>query len=287
MLVFDPSAFPKKGRGRSGWAAAVVRPARQGRELPGRRLPRLRQRRRARPGRLSALPSPREWARRPHAAAKSPGVPKEVRFQRGLSWPWRCWDERGPLLPHGWVAGDDEMGRSSWFREASCGRGGECYFLAVPSNTAVRDYSLPTRRTRAGAVGRTPFVRVDHWCARGGGGGRGRRSRSGRRRRARCRCRPCGRWVRKARTEGRASDVAEVLVVFRERQGDGTWKHDYLLSNASPTTPWRSTRGCGAEHRIESACNGPKGSGSGGLRGPHLAGWHHPPGPGAWRRRGS
>ena len=35
-----------------------------------------------------------------------------------------------------------------------------------------------------------------------------------------------------ARTEGQPSDVAEFLVVFRERQEDGTWKHDYLLSNA-------------------------------------------------------
>ena len=38
-----------------------------------------------------------------------------------------------------------------------------------------------------------------------------------------------------ARTEGRASAVAEVLVVLGA-EGDGTWKHD-LLSNASLTTP--------------------------------------------------
>jgi hypothetical protein len=40
-----------------------------------------------------------------------------------------------------------------------------------------------------------------------------------------------------ARTEGRLSEVAEVLVVFRERQGGGSWKHKYLLSNAPLTTP--------------------------------------------------
>src|ERR1700722_3069460 len=41
-------------------------------------------------------------------------------------------------------------------------------------------------------------------------------------------------WTRvQARSEGQASDVAELLVVFRERQGDGSWKHDYLLSNGS------------------------------------------------------
>ena len=39
-----------------------------------------------------------------------------------------------------------------------------------------------------------------------------------------------------ARTEGRVSDVPETLVVFREEQADGTWKHDYLLSDAVLTT---------------------------------------------------
>src|SRR4051812_16403128 len=42
------------------------------------------------------------------------------------------------LLPHGWVTGDDEMGRSSRFR-AELRRLKERYLLAVPSNTTVRD----------------------------------------------------------------------------------------------------------------------------------------------------
>jgi hypothetical protein len=55
-----------------------------------------------------------------------------------------------------------------------------------------------------------------------------------------------------ARTEGRPSDVAEVLVAFRERQGDGTWKHDYLPSNAPLRTPVAEfARVFKAEHRIE------------------------------------
>jgi hypothetical protein len=42
------------------------------------------------------------------------------------------------LLPHAWVAGDDEMGRCSRFRQELRSRHGR-YLLAVPSNTAVRD----------------------------------------------------------------------------------------------------------------------------------------------------
>ena len=46
--------------------------------------------------------------------------------------------ETGPLLPHGWVTGDDEMGRSSRFR-AELRRLNEPDLLAVPSNTTIRN----------------------------------------------------------------------------------------------------------------------------------------------------
>ncbi len=36
-----------------------------------------------------------------------------------------------------------------------------------------------------------------------------------------------------AEAEGKVSDAVESLVVFRELQGDGTWKHGYLLSDAT------------------------------------------------------
>ncbi|HWU36013.1 MAG TPA: hypothetical protein VN203_00130, partial [Candidatus Acidoferrum sp.] len=51
-------------------------------------------------------------------------------------------DEFGSLLPHAWVAGDDEMGRPLGFRQDLSGRG-ERYLLAVPSNTLVRDRDAP------------------------------------------------------------------------------------------------------------------------------------------------
>src|SRR5439155_1262391 len=136
----------------------------------------------------------------------------------------------GPALPHGWVSGDDELGRSSWFRRQLQSRG-ECYLLAVPSNTSVRDLAAPDPPYPGhGRPPMAPFGRADRWAA----------------------AVPAGAWqavevrdgekgpavVHAARTpvqvraDNRASDVAELLVVFRERQADGTWKHDDLLSNA-------------------------------------------------------
>ena len=46
--------------------------------------------------------------------------------------------KHGAGLPHGWMSGDDEMGRPYWFRRRLATLG-ERYWLAVPSNTALRD----------------------------------------------------------------------------------------------------------------------------------------------------
>ena len=40
-----------------------------------------------------------------------------------------------------------------------------------------------------------------------------------------------------AKTDRRRNGPEETLVVFRERQHDGTIKHDYYLSNATAETP--------------------------------------------------
>ena len=55
-----------------------------------------------------------------------------------------------------------------------------------------------------------------------------------------------------AKTEGKVSDVAESLVVFREEQSDGSFKHDYLLSNEiASDPPLEMAWAYQAEHRIE------------------------------------
>jgi hypothetical protein len=51
-----------------------------------------------------------------------------------------------------------------------------------------------------------------------------------------------------ARADNRASELAEWLVVFRELQGDGTWKHDYLRSNVPLAEFARVFK---SQHRVE------------------------------------
>jgi len=217
---------------------------------------------------------PKEWAGDRKRRQKA-GVPREVRFRTRHELALEMLDERGPLLPHAWVAGDDEMGRCSWFRQQLRSRG-ECYLLAVPSNTAVRDLTAPD--PPYGGHGRrpqVPFTGVGHWCA----------------------ALPEAAWetveVRdgekgpvvvqaawtlvQARTEGRVSDVAELLVAFRERQGDGSWKHDYLLSNAPVGTPVAEfARVFKAQHRVEECLKRAKGeAGLADYQVRTWEGWHH------------
>jgi SRSO17 transposase len=201
---------------------------------------------------------PKAWANRQRRRQKA-GVPAAVRFRTRHELMLEMLDERGPLLPHAWVSGDDELGRCSWFRQELRSRD-ERYLLAVPSNSLVRDLTAPEPPS-AGPGGRPrmiPFTRVDRWSA----------------------ALPETVWqpveVRdaekgplvvqvawtlvQARTEGRVADVPELLVVFRERHGDGTWKHDYLLSNAILDAPASEfARGFKTQHRIEECLQRAKG----------------------------
>jgi SRSO17 transposase len=256
VVVFDPSAFPKKGKASVGvqrqWCGRLgkIDNCQVGIYL-------------AYVGRTEhalvdvRLYLPQEWARDKQRRARA-GVPRAVRFRTRHELALDMLDARGPLLPHAWVSGDDEMGRCSWFRQQLRSRD-ECYLLAVPSNTAVRDLTVAappyTGRGRPPGV---PFTRVDRWCegvaeqawqtveVRAGEKG------------------PVvvqAVWTLvQARTEGRPSEVVETLVVFRERQGDGTWKHDYLLSNAAVTTPVAEfARVFKAQHRVEECLQRAKG----------------------------
>jgi SRSO17 transposase len=273
VLVFDPSAFAKKGTASVGvqrqWCGRLGKvdncqvgiylgyAARCEHALVDVRLY-----------------LPREWATDRERRQKA-GVPREVRFRTRHELALEMLDQHGGSLPHAWVSGDDEMGRCSWFRQQLRARG-ESYLLAVPSNTLVRDLRAPAPPSSGhDRRSRVPFTRVDRWCA----------------------ALPPSAWetieVRdgdqgplvvqaawtlvQARTEGKGSDVGESLVVFREQQGDGTWKHDYLLSNAvlSPPLP-EFARVFKAQHRVEECLRRAKGeAGLADYQVRTWEGWHH------------
>ena len=73
------------------------------------------------------------------------------------------------------------------------------------------------------------------------------------------------------------SDVAEALLVFREWQGDGTWKHDYLLSQAPWATPLAEfARVFKAQHRVEECLQRAKGeAGLADYEARTWRGWYH------------
>jgi len=273
VLVFDPSAFAKQGTESVGvqrqWCGRLgkVENCQVGIYLAyvSRRDQALVDFR---------LYLPKEWANRKRRRNKA-GVPAALRFCTRHELMLEMLEEQGPLLPHAWIAGDDELGRSSWFRQELQSRN-ECYLLAVPSNTLVRDLTVsdPPYGGR-GPRPQVPFVRVDHWCVgvpedawqtiEVREGEKGPVATQG------------VRTLVQARTEGQPAAVAEFLVVFRERQGNGTWKHDYLLSYAPVTTPLEEfARVFKAQHRIEEALKRAKGeAGLADYQVRTWEGWHH------------
>jgi SRSO17 transposase len=273
VLVFDPSAFVKQGKKSVGvqrqWCGRLGKVencqvgvflgyvSHQGHALVD-----------------SRLYLPREWTE-DRKRMNEAGVPRGVRFCTRHELALQMLDLQGGLLPHRWVAGDDEMGRSTWFRQQLRQRG-ERYLLAVPSNTLVRDlvpadppYSGQGRRKR------TPFVRADVWRVdlaedawetvevRDGEKG--------------SLVTQVAWTLVQAKTEGKVSDVAESLLVFREEQSDGSFKHDYLLSNEIASDPSEEVAWVyKAEHRIEECLKQAKSeAGLADYQVRTWEGWHH------------
>jgi SRSO17 transposase len=272
VLVFDPSAFPKKGTASVGvqrqWCGRLgkVDNCQVGVFL----------------GYVSdddhalvdfRLYLPREWAK-DRKRRKQAGVPKDITYRTRHELALEMLRRHGGGLPHGWVAGDDAMGRPAWFRQRLA-LDGQRYFLAVPSNTTVRDleeppppYSGHGRRPKA------PFRGVHAWCA----------------------ALPAGAWTKltvrdgekgpleveivarpvESKVDRRVVGFEEMLVVVRFTDG-GVLKHDYHHSNAAPGTPRAGfARVAKASHRIEGCLKRSKGeAGLGEYQVRNWRGWHH------------
>ena len=87
------------------------------------------------------LSLPEEWARDAQRRAAC-HVPPEVRYHTRHEQCLEMLDAWGEQVPHGWVTGDDELGRHTRFRQQLRERG-ERYVLGVPCNTTIRDLEAP------------------------------------------------------------------------------------------------------------------------------------------------
>lgn len=152
VLTLDPSAFPKKGTASCGVARQWCgRLGKLDNCQVGVFLGYATERTQVLVDHRLYLPEDwandadrREWTH----------VPEAVVFQEKWRIALDLLDRSGKVLPHGWVTGDDELGRPSDFRAELRVRR-ERYVLDVPCNTQVRPLD-----------GRgTGWVRADAWAA--------------------------------------------------------------------------------------------------------------------------
>ncbi len=214
---------------------------------------------------------PEEWTKDKKRCRRA-GIPQEITFRTRHALALEMLRNHRAALPHAWVTGDDEMGRNSGFRDELHGMN-ERYLLAVPSNTLVRDLdAAPPPYCGTGKQPKAPFQRADCWMKTA-------------RNWMRIEVRPGEKGplvveavkVRVQTKRGRRNGPEETLLIFRERQGDKTIKHDYGLSNAPFDTPLREfARVLCAEHRIEECLRRAKGeSGLAQYQVRTWKGWHH------------
>ncbi len=273
VIVFDPSAFPKQGKQSVGVA----------RQWCGRKGKLDNCQVAVYMGYVSRLDHvlvnarlylPEEWTR-DRKRMKAAGVPKQVRFKTRHEQALEMLDEQGHLLPHAWIAGDDEMGRTTHFRRDLNDRN-EQYLLAVPSNTAIRDLeATPPPYGGHGSEPKTPFVQAHQWRDKVA----------------------ADQWTRikvrdaekapleieivvcrvQTKIKRRMMQYDEMLVIIRSLDEEGVTKYDYYLSNAPSDTPLKEfARVALAENRVEEAIK--RGKSEAGLSDYEVRnwrGWHH------------
>jgi len=271
VVVVDPSGFPKKGTESCGvdrqWCGRLGQvencrigvflayAARAGYAPLDRRL---------------YLPEDRADDR---ARREKCHVPPEVEFQETWRIALELLDRSLPGLSHGWIVGDDELGRASQFR-AALRRRSERYVLDVPCNTTVRDLERrrpPRKKAGVGRKREVPFRRADAWAA----------------------SQPESRWERITVRDGEKGplmvDAMSVRVRAKQERRVGPEERlvvirpvgesriDYALTNAGPEVPLAEVvRAQRQRHRIEEVFGA--GKGEVGLDHSEVRswlGWHH------------
>lgn len=276
VLVFDPSAFAKSGTESVGvarqWCGRLGKVdncqvavylgyvSGEGHTLVDMRLY-----------------LPKAWTQDPARLDKA-GVPHDRRGYRSRhQLALDMLQERGALLPHGWIAGDDEMGRPYWFRRR-LDHLGERYLLAVPGNTLMRDLeTAPPESSGRGRRPTRPWQRIDQWSASLAqdawttidvrDGAKGPLVVESVKRRVAART--------PQRQEGHEETV--VVVRYRDRDQQEVVKIDFYLSNGTAQTSLAVfARVAKAEHRIEECLQRSKSeAGLADYEVRHWTGWHH------------
>src|SRR5712691_9152674 len=108
------------------------------------------------------LSLPKDWAQ-DEQRRQACHVPLEVRYQTRQEQCLEMLDTWRDQMPHGWVTGDDELGRHTPFRHALRERG-ERYVLGVPCNTTIRDLEAPLPAYAGrGRPPKAPWQSVTQW----------------------------------------------------------------------------------------------------------------------------
>ena len=108
------------------------------------------------------LSLPEDWARDAQRR-QACHVPEDVRYHTRQAQCLEMLDAWRAQVPHGWVTGDDELGRHTQFRGELRQRG-ERYVLGVPCTTAVRDLEGPSPAYQGrGRRPKAPWQSVTAW----------------------------------------------------------------------------------------------------------------------------
>jgi len=266
VLVLDPSGFPKKGTDSCGVARQWCgRLGKVDNCQVGVFLAYVTTQGYAPLDRQLYLPQ--DWAA-DAKRRKATHVPKGVLFQESWRIGLKLLDRSRGAVPFGWVAGDDEFGRASAFRDELRKREVR-YILDVPCNTTIRDVDevvAPGRRV-------PPWRRVDEW-ARAQPASRWQRVPVGNGTKGPRVVRAAEAWVQAKDEDGCVGPRERVVVIRSIADEPQVW---YTLSNAPADVPLAQVViAQGRRHGVEEVLQAGKGEvGLAHYEVRSCVGWHH------------